>query len=73
MSPKSLEQCDKLAEARKWRNGRRSGLKIRRPSGHEGSNPSFRTIYQPLLSSNYSLFLFAYPRCTRVSGLQQKG
>src|SRR5580658_8452793 len=27
----------------KWRNGRRSGLKIRRPKGHEGSSPSFGT------------------------------
>ena len=34
-------------------------------------NPSFRTIYQPFLSLNYSLFFFAYPRCTGVYGLQQ--
>ena len=27
----------------KWRNGRRSGLKIRRPKGREGSSPSFGT------------------------------
>ncbi len=27
-----------------WRNGRRSGLKIRRPQGCEGSNPSSGTI-----------------------------
>src|SRR5258708_1137444 len=27
----------------KWRNGRRSGLKIRRPRGREGSSPSFGT------------------------------
>ncbi len=26
-----------------WRNGRRSGLKIRRPRGHEGSIPSTPT------------------------------
>src|SRR5271155_3068480 len=27
----------------KWRNGRRSGFKIRRPKGREGSSPSFGT------------------------------
>ena len=30
----------------KWRNGRRSGLKIRRPKGREGSSPSFGTTAQ---------------------------
>ncbi len=30
----------------KWRNGRRSGLKIRRPKGREGSSPSFGTFGQ---------------------------
>jgi hypothetical protein len=28
----------------KWRNGRRSGFKIRRPYGREGSSPSFGTL-----------------------------
>ena len=30
-------------EMPKWRNGRRSGFKIRRPKGREGSTPSFGT------------------------------
>lgn len=30
----------------KWRNGRRTRLKIWRPRGHEGSSPSFGTILQ---------------------------
>src|SRR5260370_37976847 len=32
----------------KWRNGRRSGLKIRRPKGREGSSPSFGTWFASL-------------------------
>ena len=35
-----------LAALPKWRNGRRDGLKNRCPQGHEGSSPSFGTIYQ---------------------------
>src|SRR5690606_22385779 len=30
--------------SRAWRNGRRSGLKIRRPKGYVGSSPTARTI-----------------------------
>jgi hypothetical protein len=33
------------AEKPKWRNGRRSGFKIRRPEGREGSSPSFGTSW----------------------------
>jgi hypothetical protein len=31
----------------KWRNGRRSGLKIRRPQGRVGSTPTFGTTSEP--------------------------
>ena len=35
--------CNDFSQS--WRNGRRSGLKIRRPRGHEGSSPSVGTNY----------------------------
>ena len=35
--------ADVGARRPKWRNGRRSGFKIRRPIGREGSSPSFGT------------------------------
>src|SRR6266704_6282752 len=41
---------------RTWRNGRRTGLKIRFPKGSEGSTPSVRTILsQPAGSAAFEL------------------
>ena len=47
----------------KWRNGRRSGFKIRRSKGREGSSPSFGTIFFFLLRRGRDL-----ARCARGEG-----
>ncbi len=56
-----------------WRNGRRTGLKILRSQGHEGSTPSLGTTRIMIIKQHSKLFNLKIPKALKIVYVHGKG